>query len=76
MSFAGVTFLAPLVLLGLLTLPIVWWILRISPPTPRDQIFPPLRILEAFAQKRKPPLARRSGCSYFVSSWSLLWPLA
>ena len=32
MSFAGLTFLAPLALLGLLSLPIVWWILRISPP--------------------------------------------
>ena len=49
------TFLAPLVLLGLLTLPIVWWILRISPPTPRDQIFPPLRILEGVRSEEETP---------------------
>ena len=55
MSFAGVTFLAPLVLLGLLTLPIVWWILRISPPKPRDQIFPPLRILEGVQSEEETP---------------------
>ena len=55
MSFAGVTFLAPLVLLGLLTLPIVWWILRISPPKPRDQIFPPLRILEGVRAEEETP---------------------
>ena len=55
MSFAGVTFLAPLVLLGLLTLPIVWWVLRISPPTPRDQIFPPLRILEGVRSEEETP---------------------
>ena len=55
MSFAGVTFLAPLVLLGLLTLPIVWWILRISPPTPRGQIFPPLRILEGVRSEEETP---------------------
>ncbi len=55
MSFAGLTFLAPLVLLGLLTLPIVWWILRISPPKPRDQIFPPLRILEGVRTEEETP---------------------
>ncbi|MEP4052184.1 MAG: DUF4159 domain-containing protein [Litorimonas sp.] len=55
MSFAGLTFLAPLVLLGLLTLPIVWWILRISPPKPRDQIFPPLRILEGVQAEEETP---------------------
>ena len=55
MSFAGMTFLAPLVLLGLLTLPIVWWILRISPPKPRDQIFPPLRILEGVRAEEETP---------------------
>ena len=55
MSFGGMTFLAPLVLLGLLTLPIVWWILRISPPKPRDQIFPPLRILEGVAAEEETP---------------------
>ena len=55
MSFAGVTFLAPLVLIGLLTLPIVWWILRISPPKPREQIFPPLRILEGVRTEEETP---------------------
>ena len=55
MSFAGLTFLAPIVLLGLLTLPIVWWILRISPPKPRDQIFPPLRILEGVNAEEETP---------------------
>ena len=55
MSFAGLTFLAPLVLLGLLTLPIVWWILRISPPKPREQIFPPLRILEGVQAEEETP---------------------
>ena len=55
MSFGGLTFLAPLVLLGLLTLPIVWWILRISPPKPREQIFPPLRILEGVQAEEETP---------------------
>ena len=55
MSFGGLTFLAPVVLLGLLTLPLVWWILRISPPKPRDQIFPPLRILEGVKAEEETP---------------------
>jgi hypothetical protein len=55
MSFAGFTFLAPVVLLGLLSLPIVWWVLRISPPRPREQIFPPLRILEGVTAEEETP---------------------
>ncbi|KXV73778.1 hypothetical protein AD953_14645 [Acetobacter malorum] len=38
-------FLAPLALLGLLTLPVVWWLLRATPPTPRSQIFPAVALL-------------------------------
>ena len=55
MSFGGITFLAPLVLIGLIALPIVWWILRISPPKPREQIFPPLRILEGVQAEEETP---------------------
>ena len=38
-------FLAPLALCGLLTLPLVWWLLRATPPRPRQMRFPPLQIL-------------------------------
>jgi hypothetical protein len=55
MSFGGITFLAPVVLFGLLALPLVWWILRISPPKPREQIFPPLRILEGIQAEEETP---------------------
>ncbi len=55
MSFGGLTFLAPVVLFGLLCLPIVWWILRISPPKPREQVFPPLRILEGVTAEEETP---------------------
>jgi len=47
--------ISPLVLIGLLTLPLVWWILRISPPKPREQIFPPLRILEGVQAEEETP---------------------
>ena len=41
-----VTFLAPLALLGILALPIIWWILQVTPPQPKQAEFPPLRILQ------------------------------
>lgn len=45
MGGGPLTFLAPLGLLGLLLLPLFWWLLRATPPSPKNQIFPPLRIL-------------------------------
>lgn len=45
MSVAGLTFLAPLTLLGLLGLPLIWWLLRVMPPAPKREVFPPLRLL-------------------------------
>jgi hypothetical protein len=29
----------------LLALPVIWWLLRFTPPRPRPQAFPPIRIL-------------------------------
>lgn len=55
MSFGSLTFLAPLALLGLLTLPLIWWLLRITPPKPLQQIFPPLRILQDVAVEEETP---------------------
>ncbi|EJF75640.1 DUF4159 domain-containing protein [Bartonella alsatica] len=39
------SFAAPLLLLGLLSLPIIWWLLRITPPSPSKELFPPSRFL-------------------------------
>ena len=38
-------FAQPLVLLGLLSLPVLWWLLRLVPPTPRRVDFPPTQLL-------------------------------
>ena len=38
-------FAQPLVLLGLLSLPVLWWLLRLIPPQPRRVDFPPTRLL-------------------------------
>ena len=38
-------FAAPLALAALAALPVLWWLLRVTPPSPRRIDFPPLRIL-------------------------------
>ncbi len=55
MSFGGLTFLAPLTLFGLLLLPLIWWILRVTPPAPKKQLFPPLRILKDVVTDEQTP---------------------
>jgi len=55
MTLGGLTFLAPLTLLGLIALPIIWWLLRVTPPSPKKEIFPPLRILQDVVTEEETP---------------------
>ena len=48
-------FAQPLVLLGLLGLPVLWWLLRLIPPRPRRIDFPPTRLLFEIAPKEETP---------------------
>ena len=48
-------FAQPLVLFGLLTLPVLWWLLRLVPPRPRRINFPPTRLLFEIAPKDETP---------------------
>jgi hypothetical protein len=48
-------FAQPLVLIGLLTLPVLWWLLRLIPPRPRRVDFPPTRLLLEIAPKEETP---------------------
>ncbi len=48
-------FAEPLVLIGLLTLPVLWWLLRLIPPRPRRIDFPPTRLLLDIAPKEETP---------------------
>jgi hypothetical protein len=48
-------FAQPLVLLGLLSLPILWWLLRLVPPRPKRINFPPTRLLFEIAPKEETP---------------------
>ena len=38
-------FVVPWVLTGLLALPLLWWLLRVTPPAPRSEVFPAVRFL-------------------------------
>ncbi len=55
MTLGGITFLAPLTLLGLLILPLIWWLLRVTPPSPKKATFPPLRILQDVVTEEETP---------------------
>ena len=48
-------FAQPLVLLGLLSLPVLWWLLRLIPPQPRRINFPPTRLLFDISPKEETP---------------------
>lgn len=49
------TFAEPFLLLGLLTLPVLWWLLRVMPPRPRRIEFPPTKLLFEIAPKEETP---------------------
>ena len=43
--FATLHFTQPAVLFALLLLPVLWWLLRVTPPAPKRQEFPAIRLL-------------------------------
>jgi len=57
LTLGGLTLLAPLTLLGLISLPIIWWILKITPPLPKKAVFPPLRLLQNVTTEEETPNA-------------------
>src|SRR5690348_10176176 len=48
-------FAAPWLLVGLAALPILWWLLRVTPPAPRRVRFPALRLLLGLSPKEETP---------------------
>jgi hypothetical protein len=51
----SIGFANPLVLAGLISLPVIWWLLRFTPPRPRRQVFPPTRLLLDLVRKDETP---------------------
>ncbi len=50
LTFGSLAFLAPWALTALIALPAVWWLLRVTPPAPKREIFPALRLLRDLKQ--------------------------
>ena len=48
-------FATPAALWALLALPVIWWLLRATPPRPVEQAFPPLRILQQLKRDEETP---------------------
>ncbi len=55
MNFSSIAFAQPLVLYGLIALPIIWWLLRLTPPKPQVEVFPPLKILARVLKPEETP---------------------
>ena len=55
MTLLGFTFAAPAILFGLLALPVIWWLLRLTPPRPKLEVFPPTRLLRELEKKEETP---------------------
>lgn len=55
MSWLPLSFGAPMVLWGLLALPVIWWLLRLTPPKPQTEVFPPLKILARVLRREETP---------------------
>src|ERR1700683_419480 len=48
-------FAAPWILLALPALPLLWWLLRVTPPAPRSESFPAIRLLMGLHAREETP---------------------
>lgn len=55
MSFLPLSFGFAPVLFGLLALPVIWWLLRLTPPKPQTEVFPPLKVLARVLKREETP---------------------
>jgi len=57
LSALQLSFGTPLILAALIALPVLWWLLRVTPPLPRRAIFPPLKLLRGLQDEEQTPAA-------------------
>ncbi len=55
LTLGPIAFAAPWLLIALALLPVIWWLLRVTPPAPRRLAFPPLRLLLGLDPKEETP---------------------
>lgn len=53
--FSSLSFGAPWVLAALAALPVLWWLLKVTPPQPRRILFPPMRLLLGLKDEEQTP---------------------
>src|SRR5215469_13681100 len=55
LALGSLAFASPWLLLALAVLPIIWWLLRVTPPAPRRIAFPAIRLLLGLAPREETP---------------------
>ncbi|WOF74825.1 DUF4159 domain-containing protein [Parvibaculaceae bacterium PLY_AMNH_Bact1] len=55
LSLGPLAFAAPWALIGLLSLPVIWWLLRATPPAPQRVRFPAIRLLLGLVPETESP---------------------
>ncbi len=50
-----IVFMQPIILTALLALPLIWYLLRVTPPAPKTVIFPPARFLVGLVAEQNSP---------------------
>ncbi len=55
LSLGSLAFATPWILLGFAVLPVLWWLLRVTPPAPKRMVFPALRLLRDLVPREETP---------------------
>jgi hypothetical protein len=55
LALGSLAFVSPWLLVGLAALPIIWWLLRVTPPAPRRVAFPAIRLLLGLVPREETP---------------------
>ena len=55
LALGSLAFLSPWLLVALAALPIIWWLLRVTPPAPRRIAFPAIRLLLGLMPREETP---------------------
>ncbi len=55
MGLGALSFASPWLLLGFAAVPLIWWLLRFTPPTPKRVVFPATRLLAGLQSRERTP---------------------
>src|SRR5262249_25622387 len=55
LAIGSLAFVSPWLLVALAGLPIIWWLLRVTPPAPRRIAFPAIRLLLGLMPREETP---------------------